>query len=437
MKVTTARSTLALALDKLKILSHTFVNCVLKTMKRCFECTGTDTQLSWIGDVQSPTCYKLPPPTEPPTDPEPEPEPQPEPPSSCPVCPACPKCPICEKPPTAQLAQSTQPILTSPQTPCPCNLKQKPTCSPKPKEPPNPTKASCPCNMKQEPKVPNFPTKTPTTPTCNVQTPSVTIYSPSPREMINDFTRVLNSSRHIISHDPDGSLLITSADWNNSKWDGVPKNPCKVPLKELVDWLFPKYSSYPHSLTMRGLRELFYKVKPFKDNNNPTVEEIELWFVEVVNHLRRLLGIQEMVIAKPMLSIISRVSSELSYTSEWNSCNNPCVSKPDDTHCGMFWKPPESCASKYNTYKTGYCEGTDFSSNQANYWEGWYPLFDRLPWSLVFITHWRETMMTEGLDGVHVNPFLTQSEIGFTVWHTDKDTHLRVSHSGPVQPPLC
>lgn len=98
--------------------------------------------------------------------------------------------------------------------------------------------------------------------------------------------------------DPDGIFWIRPANWVKAEWDCVPIDHCKFTRAETIKWMFPDPN------TMRGLRERFYQVNPFKDVRNPTVEEIDSWNVEVINHFRRLMGFANMV--KPSRALFLR-----------------------------------------------------------------------------------------------------------------------------------
>jgi hypothetical protein len=278
---------------------------------------------------------------------------------------------------------------------------------------------------------------------CNKQIPSHSAASVNARSMILQLTTDISNDKKVRGHDPKGCLRVSEEEWIASYWDGVPKKLCdydtKAKWKELVNWLFPAREDGWYTKTMRGLHQRFYDVKPFKDNQNPTIDEIENWFLEVMNLLRELLSIEEKVVFKPKLSIISRISDELEYSSSlWNGCDNPCqLSNVAKSHCGMFWDPPEKCKDKYNEMESGYCEGTDFTYDSTEVMEGWYGINPYLPWSMIFITNFYDSFIKEGMYGSHVYPFLAKPEIGFSVWYTGLESaKYRVSHSGPASS-LC
>jgi hypothetical protein len=275
---------------------------------------------------------------------------------------------------------------------------------------------------------------------CNTHIPSYSIISESATDMMNRMTKEMLTDPQVKNHSPDGFLRVEAREWEISKW--TPKTPKKLcdhasgtKWKELVNWLFPVIDGVWYTKTMRGLRERFYEVKPFKDIKNPTVKEIENWFLETVNHLRALVGISDKVVLKPMLSIISRVSDELeNRVDEWKDCSSKCsIGVSAKKHCGMFWKPVDPiCEEKYKKMRGNYCI-ENFEFNDEETMEGWYGVSPKMPWSNVFITNFHHSFMTEGLYGGHAYPFFAKNEIGFSVWiDRDGKYSYRVSHAGPA-----
>lgn len=277
-------------------------------------------------------------------------------------------------------------------------------------------------------------------PNCNLFLPSHTSHNgKSAREMINDFTIKLNQK--VSTHHPDGFSKVTKEQWDEAYWDGVKvyrlcdysEDP-KM-WAEALNWIFPHRDEFfPYTKTMRGLYQLYEKVKPFKNEKFPTDHEVQLWFIEVVNLFRKLLGIGP-VKPKIGLFIYSVMSNELDFTNVWDDCDNPCRSADaDPDHCGYMWTPPEKCRERYNQYLTGYCAGSD-TSYVINYGEieGWYEMEDFIPWSVIFISHWYDVFTREGFWGGHAFPWLARSEIGFSIWTSSYGVKMRVSHGGPVE----
>jgi hypothetical protein len=91
-------------------------------------------------------------------------------------------------------------------------------------------------------------------------------------------------------HDPRGNPVSKNTNWAIAHWDGIPYNgPLGKEGKDVMyNFLVPDKAN-PYAI--KGLEEFFYSRKPFQDNNNPTVAEIDTWNLEVVRHIRSVFGI--------------------------------------------------------------------------------------------------------------------------------------------------
>jgi hypothetical protein len=110
---------------------------------------------------------------------------------------------------------------------------------------------------------------------------------------------------------------------------------------------------------MRGLREVFYEIKPFVNNSNPTVVEIENWNVEVIRHFRRLLGFNESthpVKNDKCTYLKSGWAEERARTNHWsdkypgtlNGAAGPCtIPYSPNAHCGASFLPNSSDQAPY------------------------------------------------------------------------------------------
>jgi hypothetical protein len=69
------------------------------------------------------------------------------------------------------------------------------------------------------------------------------------------------------SHDPDGVGWLSEESWEKAEWDGTVYDPTTMSADEFFLSLCPSVDQ------VRGIREVFYKHKPFADNRNPTKAE--------------------------------------------------------------------------------------------------------------------------------------------------------------------
>jgi hypothetical protein len=276
-----------------------------------------------------------------------------------------------------------------------------------------------------------------------------------PQAMIEALTTRMNGSvvdfDGKVSHHPYGySHKVTKEQWAEAFWPDpkVPKKLCDyitttAKWEELVKWLFPHFSTgddvCPLSYTMRGLLQLYEEKRPFANEERPTIPEIESWFIECVNLLRRLVGITVEVKPEAYLFILATLSNQAEYTDIWDDCDNPCrINENADgsvpMHCGFEYIRPERCQARAQQLQEGYCSGMN-TTVTGNEWkpEGWYWLKTYTPWSMFFTGAWRDSFIKEGITGGHVKYFFTHGTIGFNVYYGGYDAYLRTYHGGPVE----
>lgn len=252
--------------------------------------------------------------------------------------------------------------------------------------------------------------------------------------MIEQSTIISQAVPLVTSQDPDGVLWIAPSEW--VPWDGVTtKDPRTIPKSELCLWVRPTTN------TIRGLRERFYEVNPFADNTAPTVKEIEDWNLEVIRHVRRLLGITTPVKynARLMLECVwsdERKSTEVwdvkypNETSPGDSTSGQCVWNdytPANSHCGDGFFPLNvtdremyTSQSPYYNNTTNYPELSSYTNRYAQT-TGLSTVNTNIPWSVKFarvITSWICGEGYVGHPGPFINPDTAREEIGIS-WRID------------------
>lgn len=191
--------------------------------------------------------------------------------------------------------------------------------------------------------------------------------------------------------------------WDSAYWDGTPYNYCGKSQAEFYNWIFPTV------YTMRGLKQLYDQKRPFQDEMNPTILEIDLWNVEVIQHYRRLLGISQPVRPNRCLFLRANWSDEQKFTREWESyAGYSCSSTGDANHCGATFAPPDALQVPYRVDGDVYCS---YSSGGA---EGIFPssTWTNIPWSLKMMRVIRSAA-GEGFTG-HGGPFVGRCMVGMS-----------------------
>ena len=212
------------------------------------------------------------------------------------------------------------------------------------------------------------------------------------------------------SQDPNG-FWITPEQWDTAAWDGVPLPWETMTRQELCSALFPTPN------TMLGLRERFYEVNPYADNTNPTVAEIDYWNLEIVRHLRKVLGITTPVEADKCLYLRAQWAQERKHSTYWDTKYPGTLSTPYGpcvggggfgyAHCGADFRPDAADQAEYEP-PNGFCGPTAGS-------EGIISVNKDLPWSIKLTRVIMTWICTEGTNG-HAGPFLRRTRMGIA-WH--------------------
>lgn len=217
------------------------------------------------------------------------------------------------------------------------------------------------------------------------------------------------------SHAPDGVGWLSKESWEKAKWDGTIYNPTKKSSKEFYDCMCPSVDQ------VRGIREVFYKHKPFADNKNPTKAEVDEWHRVAINHVRALVGyIEEERQIKKNHFLFARAlwSDQRANTNMWDakypgnngSAYGPCNSGHSNPHCGDGFVPDATDQIPY--LPKGYVKdikgstaGGIFSSSKAD-----------IPWSIKWSRSFCVALKQEGFWGGHVGPWFHREKFGFSFW---------------------
>jgi hypothetical protein len=187
------------------------------------------------------------------------------------------------------------------------------------------------------------------------------------------------------------SFLTTIDDWTNSKWDGIPINPCGKSNEELCQFIFPRKN------TMRGVLELYMKT-PFRDPKNPTASEIDAWNLLLVQHLRNLTGSTRPISNDKCLYLKAQWASERKWSTFWDSKYptaiydnfGPCTSS-SKVHCGFDFQPSCEDQSPY-LGATSCCPDTGKAEGLAS-------VDLNIPWALKFVNVMNQFICNEGMTG--------------------------------------
>lgn len=241
------------------------------------------------------------------------------------------------------------------------------------------------------------------------------------------------------SHDPDGVSYLSADSWEKAKWDGTIYDPTKMTPEKFYDCMCP------HVDQVRGIRELFYKHKPFADNKNPTKAEIDEWHRIAINHIRALVGYtSEDRQVKKDYCLFARAhwGDERKFTTIWDakypgtvgSAAGPCQGS-NNGHCGASFMPDLNDQLPYLPKDHTGCsagEGSEgvFSGPKSN-----------IPWSVKWSRGFCNTLKAEGFWGGHVGPWFHREKFGFSFWDIDTKNNnsnavLRAKWSGQSMPSL-
>jgi hypothetical protein len=201
------------------------------------------------------------------------------------------------------------------------------------------------------------------------------------------------------NHAPDGIGWMTDQlSWPT--WDGMPFDTNGKNTKEICSFVFPRPNQ------MRGLRALFYDIKPFADDVRPTVAEIDAWNVQVIQHFRNLIGAPMLVMPDRCLFLRAQWNSERRFTRVWDTDYpaDTCYGSTNE-HCGATFLPSP-------VDQEPYLKGGVPCVNVAGA-EGIFTVNKDLPWCIKMSRVIASTLCTEGLGG-HTGPFVGRELVGLS-----------------------
>lgn len=256
---------------------------------------------------------------------------------------------------------------------------------------------------------------------------------PSQVEIINGITQYVNNKG--LRHDPDGITWLKPGDWKS--WDGVTTmNPCTSTTAQLMAFIFPPPGGIN---TMLGLRDLFYQVKPFADNSNPTVAEIENWNIEVIRLFRRLLGFTQTThpVSNHKCTFLRAAWAEerartdywtASYPGSMDGATGPCtIPFSSNEHCGASFIPNATDQAPYLCPSTmAPCTNTSSAEGISNHKTD-------IPWGIKMSRIIGQYLGTDGI-GNHTGPFIGREYFG-SAWYANGGTlTVRTKWSGNLAP---
>lgn len=228
----------------------------------------------------------------------------------------------------------------------------------------------------------------------------------SGEDCIRKLTAKTLTDPNYTNHGPSGMTRYDQTKWNNVKWDGQKKHPCNLTNKQLIDYAFPN-----GDCVMLGLREKYESLRPFADEKNPTVAEIDNWNFEVIRHFRSLWEIADKIPIEPSreLFLQAQWAKEYRDSNFWDSRYPPpgtpnCNKTQKIMHCGGGFFPK---AEDQTPYLDG---GAPVTSNNVRS-EGLGSVGVTIPWWLKLSCLIFNFVGSEGRTG-HPGPFWRRTCMG-------------------------
>ena len=234
-----------------------------------------------------------------------------------------------------------------------------------------------------------------------------------------------------LTHDPDGWTSDKVEALKNATWDGTIYDPTKMSKEEFYKCICPNPD------VVRGIREVFYETKPFKDNANPTKAEVDEWHRISIRHLRNLVGYDYPIKKDSTMFIRALWGQQRKFSTIWDEKYGTPGETKGGIHFGAGFIPDAEDQLPY------LAEGAELISNRGSQAEG---VFVRprahIPWSVKWIRPFCFSLGREGFWGGHLGPFWRREKFGFCFWDlrgeekTKSYAILRAKWSGKLYPHL-
>ncbi len=242
-------------------------------------------------------------------------------------------------------------------------------------------------------------------------------------------------------HDPDSITWISKSTWDNARWDGKTiYDPTKMTRAEFETAICPNAGD-----TIRGIREVFYRTNPFRDNKNPTKAEVDEWHRIALNHVRALVGYTtaDRLVQKDHCMFKRALwGDERQNTRMWDakypgtdgSAAGPCVGGTN-AHCGASFIPSATDQAPYFIGTPQTCvagQGSEGITSAPK---------SNIPWSIKWSRGFCGFLGGEGFWGGHVGPFFHREKFGFNFWDAEQSNNnsnavLRAKWTGKRMPSL-
>lgn len=208
--------------------------------------------------------------------------------------------------------------------------------------------------------------------------------------------------------------LVKQSIWDAAKWDGRTRyNPTQMARQDFYEAICPQ------RYLVRGLREVFERNRPFRDNRRPTKAEIDKWHTIGINHIRALVGYTESNRqVKPDVCLHARAlwAEERRFTTKWtskypgDSNGSPPCAKNAGSHCGATFVPNATDQRAYLSHQRS-VRGCKHEGGGA---EGTFYTRSSETWSVKFARSFCSTLRSEGFWGGHTGPWFHREKFGFS-----------------------
>lgn len=259
-------------------------------------------------------------------------------------------------------------------------------------------------------------------------TATPTQYTPNLADW-SSFQRKIGAVSSVKNDTPEGITWLPPTAWK--PWDGSIFNVTLLSRDTFYKSICVTYD------TIVGLKELYHSLKPFANVLSPTKAEVDNWELNIIRHIRKIVGLGSNTIAPdPCLYVRALWSDQRKYTRQWDlkyPVGN-CILNTNP-HCGATFIPNPPDQPPYLTLPvdppscslTAGPEGIS-SAPKSN-----------IPWTVKIVRAFCDFLNSEGPYGGHVGPFWIRSTFGrsYYDWNTqdsNSNAIFRGKWGGPMQP---